>query len=515
MINDSQLEFCPDCLRQLLAVGCARRRTKRGASIKKPCHNPPKSGVKSIEGAARWPSAPRLLPEDLLMKTTLFAVSIIIGSVPLLLCTCSLAEDPYQVSWVRQLGSAGDDFGRGVAADGTGNIYLSGWTSGALAAPNGAGLHVPFLTKFTAQGTQGWVRQEASIPGVGYEGVRVSADNQGNVFAPWYVVSGTGTPSFNNVSSAGTLQWSAPLASGGFGVSSDSLGYAYISNYSGSYFSLTKYSAQNGGVVWSQTASPGPGTNTSGVWADHLGNVFVTGYTSGSNFGPNAGGTDAWVAKYSDQGSLLWSRQYGSSGSDFAFDVSGDAAGNVYTAGYTDGSLGAANAGGTDIFVAKHDPAGNLLWLRQSGSSEQDTLSGVWADKSGNVYLAGRTFGSLGSLGGNLGGSDIAVEKYDPDGNQLWAKQIGTSAEDACSSIFGDDQGNVYLAGRTAGSWEGPNSGAFDAVLIKLSPVPEPPAFGLAALGLIALTVYKIHRKIGSVPPVESEAASPLATADH
>ena len=64
-----------------------------------------------------------------------------------------------------------------------------------------------------------------------------------------------------------------------------------------------------------------------------------------------------------------WTRQLGTSATDVSYGVSADGLGNVYISGYTDGSLGGPNAGGTDAFVSKYDAAGTLQWTRQLGTS--------------------------------------------------------------------------------------------------------------------------------------------------
>jgi hypothetical protein len=60
--------------------------------------------------------------------------------------------------------------------------------------------------------------------------------------------------------------------------------------------------------------------------------------------------------------------------------------------------------------------------------------------------------------------------KYSTAGDLVWSKQLGTIDRDATNDVFGDDLGNIYLAGNTRGSWTAPNAGGTDFVLIKLSP---------------------------------------------
>jgi hypothetical protein len=69
---------------------------------------------------------------------------------------------------------------------------------------------------------------------------------------------------------------------------------------------------------------------------------------------------------------LLWITQLGTSGNDYSFGVATDGKGNVYISGMTDGSLGGANQGGADPWLAKYSVAGALRWVRQLGTSDID-----------------------------------------------------------------------------------------------------------------------------------------------
>lgn len=148
---------------------------------------------------------------------------------------------------------------------------------------------------------------------------------------------------------------------------------------------------------------------------------------------------------------IEWTRQFGTATTDNAYAVATtlDA---VYTAGgISNGGAvaGATSADKTDAFVSKLDLNGKLLWTRQFGTSENDQATGLAADASG-VYVVGFTNGAL--QGGNTGGSDAFVRRYDPEGTVLWTRQFGGSggADDQATSAALD--GSVlYVAGHVAG----------------------------------------------------------------
>ena len=160
-----------------------------------------------------------------------------------------------------------------------------------------------------------------------------------------------------------------------------------------------------------------------------------------------------------------WTRQLGTNSDDRSFGVSADGLGNVYISGRTQGSLGGPNAGSNDVFVSKYDASGNLIWIEQLGTSSSDQSFGVSADDLGNVYISGFTEGSLG--GPNAGLWDAFVSKYDASGNLHWTEQLGTSTSDLSYDVSADGLGNVYISGYTHGSLGGPNAGGEDAFVSK------------------------------------------------
>lgn len=365
----------------------------------------------------------------------------------------------------RQFGTSANDEARGVSADGLGNVYISGFTAGNLVGSN-AGNNDAFVVKYNDSGALLWTRQFGT--GAQDRSWGVSADGLGSVY-----VSGT---------------------TGG-GLSGSSAG--------GEDAFLRKYAA-DGTLQWTrQLGTPG-NDGSRGVTADGLGNVFIAGYTTGSLQGTNAGGVDAFVTKYDASGSLLWTRQQGTAGADYGTGVSADALGNVYVTGYTTGSLDGANAGAEDAFLTKYDASGNLQWTRQLGTLAADGSFGVSADELGFVYIAGSTVGSLGGPFAG-GGADAFVGKYDSNGNVVWTYQLGTSSTDEGSGVSADGNGNVYVSGGTVGDFEllgalatysgghHPKPSKLDPFLVKL--IPEPPSLVLGLAGALGTLAASRRRK--------------------
>jgi uncharacterized delta-60 repeat protein len=180
------------------------------------------------------------------------------------------------------------------------------------------------------------------------------------------------------------------------------------------------------------------------------GSVYVTGTTL--SFG--AGDRDAFLLKYSPDGSLEWQRTYGTAvaqplvrPADFGQGVAAAADGSVYITGQL--------AGG-NLFLVKFDAAGHLLWQRTWGGSGNFGIAvGVAAD--GSVYVAGGTF----TFGAGQG--DALLLKFTPDGLLEWAQTWGGVSRESLTGMAIAADGGIYLIGDTSSFfWN-------DAFLVKFA----------------------------------------------
>lgn len=161
--------------------------------------------------------------------------------------------------------------------------------------------------------------------------------------------------------------------------------------------------AQTAPPTWQGASNIGPETLNKGIGAvDAAGNHFVLGFVRGTT---NVGGTvltsvgdvDAYLAKYSPAGTVLWVRQIGSPNSDLAFDVALDAAGNSYVTGRVGGSVSLGNnvsitasSALSTAFVVRYSPQGTPQWAQQSNTSNSSSTGfGLGTDAAGDVYLTG------------------------------------------------------------------------------------------------------------------------------
>jgi hypothetical protein len=288
---------------------------------------------------------------------------------------------------MRQLGTSGEDHAAGAASDGSGGVYVVGYTSGSLGAIN-LGAEDAWVARYDASGNQTWIRQIGSYE---YDSFDAAApDGAGGVFAGGY--------SFSN---------------------------AWLVHFDGL-----------GSSTWSQSIWSTSGTFESVFAAapDGSGGAYIGGYTDGNLAGANAGATDAWVARYDGTGSQMWLRQLGTSGVEWTTAAALDPSGGVYVGGQSNGALGGASAGWDDGWLARFDSAGNQSWIRQFGTSGTDRVCAAASAGPSGVFVAGRTNSSY-SGGSNF---DVWVLAYDvPCGASFSYCTAGTTSNGCTPSISG------------------------------------------------------------------------------
>jgi hypothetical protein len=211
--------------------------------------------------------------------------------------------------------------------------------------------------------------------------------------------------------------------------------------------------------------------DVSAVAAHPAGGAYLAGYTLGTLGASSLGSSDAFVRRFDPAMNVLWTAQFGSTGYDFATAVATDATGSVYVAGSTDGSVDAPGAGAYDGFLRKYSQTGQLLWGKQFGTAASDEAAGVALDGLGGVYVAGQTAGALG--GPRKGLTDGYVRKYDAAGNLVWSLQVGTPSHDQLFDVAADATG-VYVTGATQGQIGGPNAGSSDFFMSKFDLTGSP-----------------------------------------
>lgn len=318
--------------------------------------------------------------------------------------------------WVKRYNGPGDlnkgepDFATALAVDEDGNVHITGGIT-----RNNTGLDYTTY-KYDEDGDREW-KKTYSGPGIGPDQASaITLDAQGNVYV-------TGR------------SW-------GSGTRDD---YATI-----------KYD-HDGDTKWIRRYNgPGNGLDqATAIAVDENGNVFVTGWSTGSGTG-----RDYATIKYDKDGNTLWVRRYNGPGNaldldlDEATAIAVDENGNVYVTGQSRniGTFG-------DYATIKYDADGNELWVaRYNGPGNfSDIPNALAVDASGNVYVTGQ-------ISGELQNNDYTTIKYDANGNELWVARYNGPGNsfDAANDLVVDSLGNVYVTGVSDGGGT-----SFDYATIK------------------------------------------------
>jgi hypothetical protein len=236
--------------------------------------------------------------------------------------------------------------------------------------------------------------------------------------------------------------------------------------------------------LWANQFGEGKTMESCGLATDGDGNSYVTGISgfkqsqSLGTHGWHRSGGEVFLAKFSPEGKKLWTQTAGGNGTDNGIAVAADQSNNVFVTGYFSGTVKFQNVklkafentktrswSPADIFLAKYNPDGKLLWVRQAGGAQLDLPYGVATDKKGNAYVTGYFQGEVMFGDVKLQSrtqpdnyhdpdtdyGDIFVAKYNADGQIQWVRQAGEFGKNIGYSIATDDIGRTYITGSFGG----------------------------------------------------------------
>lgn len=364
------------------------------------------------------------------------------------------------------LGGASDDEGEGIAVDSAGNAWVTGLTDSDELSfplvnavdPEFSGFFDAFVAKFDSAGN---LVYSTYLGGDGFDAGRgIAVDSDGNA----YVTGGTDSDEnsflLNNPAdatynggfdafvakfdSAGGLVYSTYLGGNssdeGRGIAVDGVGRAWVTGntssdqmsfpllnaadatYNGDTDAFVARFSSAGALLHSTYLGGGEFDAGLGIAVDSVGSAWVTGETSSDEVSfplvgaadatPN-GSRDAFVAKYSSAGVLVYSTYLGGNFFDAGNDVDIDGADNAWVTGETQSNefgfplVNAADAtfngnGGDslcipncplpqDAFVAKYTANGALVYSTYLGGSDLDSGNGIAIDSGGNAWVTGET----------------------------------------------------------------------------------------------------------------------------
>lgn len=304
----------------------------------------------------------------------------------------------------------------------------SGFTVGAIAI-NSTGGDDAFFVRYSAAGTPNWGKNIGTVQGT--NGASVWADATGNVYV-----------------------------CGNYNTSTMIVGASTLRNSGLSDGFLGKYDV-NGNPLWMVGIGNVGNDYATAVAEDGSGNIFVGGYYASTSLAigtttlTNSGSNDSYLAKYNAAGIATWAMHIGGTGSDVLQSIFTDASGNVFITGYFSGtvavgSVSLTSTGGSDIFVAEVDGSGAVLWAKKFGGTSTDIPNSICLDASGNVLIGGYftssslVFGS--STLATAGGNDGFVAKLSATGTGIWGARVGGTGSDIILDVSASPTAAGYIA---------------------------------------------------------------------
>jgi len=396
---------------------------------------------------------------------------------------CGDVRTPREIAWIRQFGTTRYDSGLDTAVGATG-VYVAGFTKFALDGQTHLGQSDGFVRKFDPEGSELWTRQFGTSGND--EAVAIAVDPTGVYVAGFTDGTFRGRASYGgfdaflrkydrNGDAIWTHQFGTPGADQAVGIALDDSGVYVAGSTDGTFPGQTAAGivdgfllklGRGGTELWTRQFGTAGTDPPLGIALDHSG-VYVAGSTDGTFFGQTAAGiVDGFLLKLGRGGRELWTRQFGTSGTDRPLGIGVNALG-VYLAGSTDGIFsGQRGAGTVDGFLLRYDSDGNAGWTRQFGTPELDEATGVVATAT-RLVVVGSTRGAFPTYD-NQGGWDLFVRRHHLGGKDEWTHGFGTSENEQAFTIAVDSTG-MYVAGWIHGAFPGQTfQGDRDVFVVKI-----------------------------------------------
>jgi hypothetical protein len=344
-----------------------------------------------------------------------------------------------QLLWTAEYGSPEQDRVLGVAADATG-VYAAGFTMGAMTGQTFYGATDAYVAKFSLTGQQLWLHE---FGGPNVDRVQAAASDGTYLYVTGYTAESIYGQPFQGEqdcfvqkwTQSGSLLWTTEFGTPGtdrcYGIVVNTNG-VFIAGRTDNVFAgqtsiglldafVTEFDT-SGSMVWiNQFGTPEPDRGW-GIAADSTG-IYVTGRFGAEYDGqPYLGNDDSYMAKFSYTGEMIWVKEFGTSSFDRGNGAATDSTG-VYGIGLTQGALpGNVNVGSDDCYIGKWSTTGTPLWMVEFGSTGLDQCWGAATDSTG-VYITGTAGTNLPAFPSDVNGGFI-LEKYSTEGALLWSREV-------------------------------------------------------------------------------------------
>src|ERR1035437_9851091 len=369
--------------------------------------------------------------------------------------------------WTRQFGSEGDEDVQWSAIDNKGFVYITGSTTGVLNNKN-FGKEDIFVVKYDMDGNLEWTKQFGTDSTDISKGI--CTDNSGNIYITGYTTGKLGKLSYGK-SDCFIMKldnMGNQLFTFQFGTSADDNSYSITTGPdSGIFICGTTWgdlAGKNKGFIdgfTGQFTDKGKLIKNKKIFIVIV-FFFFTFYIKKNK--KNKGFIDGFTGQFTDKGNLIRYNQFGTDGFDIALIIKADNEKNIYIGGTTTGNLGSQQIGDGDCFLMKATEKGEILWKNQFGTKNHDSVRGLTFNPkvSDDIIISGLI---------NLPPGEAFIRMYKKDGGLLWEQKFaglgqgtGTSGKD----VTIDEKGNIYHMGLTGANLFGSSSGGPDVYIVKL-----------------------------------------------
>lgn len=338
------------------------------------------------------------------------------------------------VFWNQKAGGLTIEEGNDIAISNSGFTYATGYFSSAAQFGNtnlsSNGLSDVYLSKLNPNGSFLWTIGFGG-PSVD-EGISVSFNETNNQV----IVCGHFTDSLQIGSNSFTAQGNQDIFLAAFDT--------------------------NGLPVWSKSFGSSQLDLVSDMAIDAFGNIVLIGAHSDTlQFTNQSLGhqsqKDVYLAKFSPSGNLIWNQSGVGLGDNTGLEIDTDPSGNIYAGGVFSNNITFdilhTTNGQNAIFLTKFDSAGAEQWFYFLAGSTYNTITGLEADNSGNIFITGDYSGSLSYYGSSTFtqsatySNEIYILKINTQGVLSGFSSFGSNNELESSSATINSNGDLAISG--------------------------------------------------------------------
>ena len=393
-----------------------------------------------------------------------------------------------EAEWFTAYGDNSTDLARNVTIDKQGNTYIIGYTTknkGNTVNPKMTTM--TFLVKYDVKGQLKWSKEIDSE--TGDEGKTVCTDEQGNIYICGIFSNTIRLDGVNTI----TDSKDANTYIAKYDTNGNFLWYKILrahqetTNNQNNIQTKEEQHNEQGEEHHDEHADEHQQGNQNGhnhfhqiinqitdMKTDNENNFYICGFFNKSiDFDPSENeeiitatdATDVFLAKYDQEGNLLWVKTLTSKGGNKANSLTIDSKNNVYITGSfiqnaTLGKLTVEGDGGNGIFIAKLNQNGKEQWIKKITNTKNNSGNYIYCDKKDNLYIAGsissRTeFNEINKvLTVKENASNIFIAKLNENGEYQWVKAFKGQYYSSAEGILTDTYGNIYVSGYFIGSLE-------------------------------------------------------------